>query len=339
MLHPVRSAFPPAVALFFLVFVAAGLAQSSVDEVHVVPRGSAVERVAGVELATATLGPTIPGAVIRTSADLVMVPVTIIDDMNRPVIGLDEDNFQVFENKKRQEIKHFSSEDAPVSIGIIVDSSGSMKNKLDRAREAVLQFCEASNPQDEFFLITFSDEPQLATDFTSRPEEIENALLTVQPKGRTSLLDAIYMGIRKMKDAHYARRALLVLSDGGDNHSRYSEKDVKHAVQEADVLLYAVGTYDQYFSSQEEMLGPELLRNVSDISGGQAFTLNNLRELPEVTGAIGMRLRHQYMLAYRPESSRKDGKWQKISVKLRLPHKMYTFLRVQARTGYYAAAQ
>jgi Ca-activated chloride channel family protein len=265
-----------------------------------------------------------------------MVPVTITDDFNRPVTGLDRDNFQVFENKKVQPIKNFSSEDSPVSIGIIVDVSGSMRDKLERARDAVRQFCDEANPQDEFFVITFSDVPNLATNFTDRPEEVQNALLTAQSKGRTSLLDAIYMGIRKMKDARYSRRALLILSDGGDNHSRYSERDVKNAVKESDVLIYAVGTYDRYVSTQEELLGPQLLQSVSDVTGGQAYTLTNEAELPAVARAIGTRLRHQYMLAYRPQTQSHDGKWHKIAVKLQLPKKWPSLLRVTARTGYYA---
>jgi Ca-activated chloride channel family protein len=276
---------------------------------------------------------------IRSSVDLVMVPVTITDGLNRPVTGLDQANFQLFENKKPQEIRHFSTEDTPVSVGLIVDTSGSMRDKMERAREAVHQFCEAANPQDEFFMITFADAPHLATDFTNKSEELENGLLAAQSRGRTSLLDAIYMGLRKMHDAHYSRRALLILSDGGDNHSRYSERDVMNAVKEADVLLYAVGTFDRYVNTQEELLGPELLQSVTEVTGGKAFTLTNVADLPAVTRAISLQLRHQYVLAYRPQSRPRNGKWYKISVKLRLPKRVHTFLRVDARTGYYAAAE
>jgi Ca-activated chloride channel family protein len=332
MLHSVRSTSCRVVLLFLLAYAGRVYSQTSIGDVHVVPRTSAIE------LATATSGPRLSG-LIRTSTDLVMVPVTITDNMNRPVTGLDRDNFQLFENKQRQEIKNFSSEDTPVSIGIIMDVSGSMANKLERARDAVRQFCEASNPQDEFFMVTFSDTPRLAADFTDRPEEIENALLTAQPKGRTSLLDAIYMGIRKMKDAHYSRRALLIISDGGDNHSRYSDREVKSAVREADILIYAVGTYDRYVTTREESLGPELLQNVAGVTGGQSYTLSNMAEMPEVTRAIGTHLRHQYMLTYRPQSRSHDGKWHKINVKVLLPKKWSTFLRVSARTGYYAGAE
>src|SRR5215469_4084863 len=325
--------FPAGVSLLgLLIITTASFAQTSINDVHIAPR----ER----SITIAPSSPHLPAAIdlIRSKVDLVTVPVTITDAMNRPVTGLDRDNFQLFENKQPQEIKNFSTEDTPVSIGIILDVSGSMRNKLERARDAVRQFCDASNPQDEFFLITFSDDPRLATDFTNRSEEIENALLVAQSRGRTSLLDAIYMGIRKMKDARYSRRALLILSDGGDNHSRYSEHNVKNAVREADILIYSVGTYDRYANTQEERLGPELLQDVSGVSGGQSYTLTNAAELPEVTRAIGIRLRHQYMLTYSPPKRDRDGKWHKINVKLLLPKRWSSFLRVSARTGYYASA-
>ncbi len=202
-----------------------------------------------------------------------------------------------------------------------------------------MQFCEAANPQDEFFMITFADVPRLATDFTTRLEKVENDLLTARSKGQTSLLDAIYMGIRKMRDARYARKALLILSDGGDNHSRYTERDVKSALKEADVTVYAVGTYDRYVATQEELLGPELLRAVAGITGGQAFTINDANEMAVVTRNIGSQLRHQYMLAYQPESAPRDGKWHKISVKLRLPKKISYLLHIDARPGYYASEE
>jgi len=321
-----------------LAFATSGApAQTAIDDVHIVPREKPVS-MASAAYATDP-AERLTAGLIRTSVDLVLVPVSITDGLHRPVIGLDQDNFQLFEGKKAQEIKHFSSEDTPVSIGILVDTSGSMSYKLERAREAVRQFCEAANPQDEFFMITFADLPLLETDFTTHPEEVENALLTAQSKGHTSLLDAIYMGVRKMREARYGRRALLILSDGGDNHSRYTEHDVKAAIKEADVMIYAVGTYDRYVSTQEELLGPDLLRSLSELTGGQAFTLTDLKQLPVVTRAIGTQLRHQYMLAYQPQSASRDGKWHKISVKLRLPKRLHYLLHVDARTGYYAGGE
>jgi Ca-activated chloride channel family protein len=337
----------------FLVFVFCianrTSAQTGLDDVHITSRltsalapsaSSDIEISKAEYLANAGTGDNgrLVRPTIHTNVDLVMVPVTITDSLHRPVIGLDQGNFQLYEGKKPQEIKHFSSEDAPISLGIIVDTSGSMANKIDRARDAVTQFCEMANPKDEFFMITFSETPRLVSDFTSSPERIENELLMTGPKGRTALLDAIYLGLQKMRAAQYGRKALLIISDGGDNHSRYTEKEIKSAVKEADVMIYAVGTYDQYVQTQEEFLGPELLKDVTGLTGGQAFTLTNPNQLPAAAKNIGSQLRHQYVLAYRPESSTHDGKWHKISVKLRLPKKL-PFFHVEARSGYYAPGE
>jgi Ca-activated chloride channel homolog len=273
--------------------------------------------------------------VIKQDVNMVLVPVSVTDPMQRLVTGLDQDNFQVYEGRKAQAIRHFSREDAPISVGIIVDSSGSMKDKTDRVREAVKEFCDAANLQDEFFLITFSDQPRLATDFTNEPPEIEKELLFMQPKGRTALLDAIYMGIQKMHRAQYGKKALLIISDGGDNHSRYGEREVKSLVKESDVMVYAIGTFDHYVPTVEEALGPGLLSEIAEPTGGRAFTIQSPNEMPEVAHRIGTELRTQYVLGYRPEDAPKDGKWHRISVKLRLPKKL-AFLRVHAKTGYYA---
>jgi Ca-activated chloride channel family protein len=316
--------------------VSQATAQSNLDDVHIAPREATVA-VANADyspdLALAALAPR-----IRTNVDLVLVPVSVTDGMQRLVTGLDQENFQVFEGKKSLPIKHFSSEDAPLSVGILVDVSGSMKSKMDRVQEAVNQFCEASNPGDEFFMITFSDEPHLASDFTSVPEDLQRELLFEHPRGQTSLLDAIYMGIGKMRQAKYAKKALLIVSDGGDNHSRYGEREVKAAVKESDVMVYAIGTFDRYVPTAEEMLGPALLASVAETTGGSAFVLEDPREMPKVARRIGVELRTQYVLAYHPEHAPRDGKWHKISVKLKLP-KQLAFLHVRAKAGYYASAE
>jgi len=313
--------------------LADGCAQTAIDDVHIAARGKPME-MATVAYTAAHAREISNGSLIHASATLVMVPVSITDDYQRPVLGLDQDNFQLFEGKRPQAIKNFSSEDTPISVGIIIDTSGSMAYKLERAREAVAEFCDQSNPDDEFFLITFADTPRLETDFTNRSAQIENDLLTVRSKGMTSLLDAIDMGMKKMRQARYGRKALLILSDGGDNHSRHTEREVKSAIKESDVMIFAVGTYDRYFVTQEELLGPELLHTVAGLTGGQAYTINNEKDLPKVTRRIGLQLRHQYMLAYQPQSVQHDGKWRKVSVKLRMPKKL-RFLHVNARPGYY----
>src|SRR6195256_6407288 len=231
-------------------------AQTSLDDVHVMSRQTA-PAVTSLVSSTQLLAGTYLH-VIKRDVNLVLVPVSVTDQLQRLVTGLGRENFEVFEGKKPQEIRHFSSEDTPVSVGIVLDSSGSMKDKMERVREAVHQFCETANPQDEFFLVTFADEPRMASDFTSVPEEIEKELLFTQPKGRTALLDAVYMALDKMHQAKYGKKALLIISDGGDNHSRYGEREVRAAVKESDVMIYAVGTSDRFVPTEEERLGPYL---------------------------------------------------------------------------------
>jgi Ca-activated chloride channel family protein len=321
------------VASTLVVASAIAFAQSDLDSAHIFPRQTPQM------LASASVAGS-PGHthVIKQNVDLVLVPVSVTDGMQRLVTGLGQSNFQVLEGKKVQEIRHFSNEDAPVSLGVIVDTSGSMKDKMERVREAVTQFCEVANVQDEFFMITFSDEPHMASDFTNTAEDIEKELLYINPRGRTALLDAIYMGIEKMRHARYSKKALLVISDGGDNHSRYGEREVKSAVKESDVMIYAIGTFDRYVPTQEEALGPSLLASVTQVTGGRAFTLENPNEMPAVAHRIGTELRTQYVIGYRPEKAPHDGKWHKISVKLKLPAKL-SFLRVHAKTGYYAGGE
>jgi len=304
--------------------------QTEISEVHVQPRVLANPP----QILTSKSQGT-----IRKRVDLVLVPVTITDTMDHAIAGLDQSNFRVFEGKHPQEIKHFSSEDAPVSIGIILDMSGSMKAKLERAREAVLELCRTANTEDEFFLIAFSDAPKMVQEFTQRVEDIQEKLLFVQPKGSTALLDAIYMGVDTMKMAKYQRRALVVISDGGDNHSRYTATEVKSLVKEADVLIYSVAIVDRYALTREEVLGPELLNEVSEVTGAQSFTLENPKYLAAITHKIGTYLRHQYVLAYRPDTSQDDGKWRKIKVKMTLLPKGLPQLLVHAKTGYYAPTQ
>jgi Ca-activated chloride channel family protein len=275
---------------------------------------------------------------LKVDVDLVLVPVTITDPMNRLVTGLEKENFQLFEGSSAQEIRTFSSEDAPVSLGVIFDSSGSMSSKMDRAKEAVVEFFKTANPQDEFFMITFSDEPETVSEFTNSVDEIQNKLIFAIPKHRTALLDAIYMGVSKMRQAKFAKKALLIISDGGDNHSRYTENEIKSVVKEADVMIYAIGIYDRYASAMEERLGPQLLSEITELTGGRAFTIDNPNDLADVATKIGVELRNQYVLGYRPTKVVRDGKWRKIKVKL-LPPKGLPPLRVYARTGYYAPVE
>jgi Ca-activated chloride channel family protein len=279
-----------------------------------------------------------PGKTMHMDVDLALVNITVTDPYNRLVTGLDTDNFRVFEDSVEQELVTFSAEDVPISIGVIFDFSGSMANKVAKAREAALQFFKTANPQDEFFLVSFNERAELTSSFTNSVEDLQSRMMLTVPKGRTALLDAIYLGLSQMRGARNAKRALLILSDGGDNHSRYSENDIKRLVKEADTQLYAVGIFDPLGyrnRTPEELNGPSLLSEVTEMTGGRVFAVEKLDELPDITTKIGMELRNQYVIGYRPSNKTHDARWRKVKVKLRAP-KGLPPLSVYAKTGYYA---
>lgn len=274
----------------------------------------------------------------KVEVDLVLVPVTITDPMNRLVTGLERENFVVMDNGERQEIRHFSSEDAPISLGVIFDMSGSMRDKIDKAREAVVEFFKTANPQDEFFMVAFNEKPVVISDFTQSVEKIQGQLVYAEPRGRTALLDAIYVALAKMREGHNQKKALLIISDGGDNHSRYTESEIKSLVKEADVQIYAIGIFGINPSTPEEQSGPVTLSEITDVTGGRTFTVDNPNELADVATKIGIELRNQYVLGYRPKTPVRDGKWRKIKVKLN-PPKGLPPLTVYAKSGYYAPTE
>jgi Ca-activated chloride channel homolog len=286
-----------------------------------------------------TPGQPIPrGRSIHVDVDLALVNVTVTDPYSRIVTGLEADNFRVFEDNIEQEVVNFSSEDVPISIGVILDLSGSMANKLGKAKEAALQFFKTANPEDEFFLVGFNERAQVLSPFTSNVEDLEGRMLTASAKGKTALLDAIYLGLTKMRDAQNGKRALLIISDGGDNNSRYNEKDIKQLVREADTQLYSIGIFEPiaYRSrTPEELNGPSLLNEMTELTGGRAFTIENLNDLPDIAAKIGMELRNQYILGYRPSNKAHDARWRKIKLKLRTP-KGLPPLTAYSKTGYYA---
>ena len=279
-----------------------------------------------------------PGALIRMNVDMVLVPITVTDPMNRLVTGLEKDDFQIYENIGEQRISAFAAEDAPVSIGIIFDLSGSMSSKLVRARESILQFIKTANPEDEFFVIGFNDRPELIEDFTSSVEDIQARLATVRSGHRTALLDAIYYGVQKMKEAKHQRKALLVVSDGGDNRSRYTEGEVRSQVRESDVEIYSIGIFDPYAATPEERTGPQLLNELSEETGGRLYRVDDISEMGDIAEKISTELRNQYVIGYTPKDLSRDGKWRKVKVKLNPPAGLPQ-LTVHARTGYYAPLQ
>ena len=187
-------------------------------------------------------------------------------------------------------------------------------------------------------MIAFSDKPHLVSDFTTSIEKIQGQLVYTVPQGRTALLDAIYLGINKMKQAKHQKKALLIISDGGDNHSRYTESEIRSLVKEADVQIYAIGIFDSSPATEEERSGPAMLSEVTDVTGGRTFTIDNPNELADVATKIGIELRNQYVLGYRPKSPLRDGKWRKLKVKL-LPPKGLPPLHIYFKTGYYAPTE
>jgi Ca-activated chloride channel family protein len=280
------------------------------------------------------------GEAIRTEVALALVNVTATDPNGRLVTGLERENFRVFEDGIEQEIIAFSSEDVPVSIGLIFDMSGSMSDKLEKARQAAVQFLQTANPRDEFFLVSFGDRAELTRPFTSSIEDLQNGMLYTTPRGRTALFDAIYLGLSQMRGARNSKRALLIISDGGDNHSRFTESDVRNFVKEADCQLYSIGLFDANDRGRtpEEFYGPTLLSEITELTGGRVFAVTSLNELPDIAAKIGLELRNQYVLGYKPGNVRHNGAWRKIKVKL-APPKGLPPLSIYAKTGYYAPNQ
>jgi Ca-activated chloride channel family protein len=278
---------------------------------------------------------------IRVDATLVQINVTVTDPLNRFVTGLEKEHFRLMEDKVEQEIVQFSAEDAPLSIGLVFDTSGSMGSKLQKSRQAAAQFFKTANSADEFFLVQFNDRPELVIPFTTDTEDIQNRLTFTQSKGRTALLDGVYLAMNEMKKARNPRKAILIISDGGDNSSRYTETEIKNAVRESDVQVYAIGIFEPASGrgrTPEEMMGPGLLSEMAEQTGGRAFPVENIAELPDIAAKIGVELRNQYVLYYSPKNANRDGKYRRVQVKLIQPRGLPT-LKAFYRLGYYAPSQ
>jgi VWFA-related protein len=275
---------------------------------------------------------------IRTDVDLVLIPVVVTDKQDRLITGLEKSHFKLFDDKVEQVITHFASEDVPASIILVFDCSGSMGPKLQKSRSAVAAFLNDANPEDEFSLIQFSDRAQVLVDFTPNVAEIQNKLLYLQSRGRTALLDAMYLAINEMRKAKNNRKAILVISDGGDNNSRYTFREVRDRVREADVQVYAIGILEPLsgrMRSVEELSGPALLDDLAVQSGGRLFEVDDLNELRDIATKVGAALRQQYVLGYTPAEPKRDGKYHSVKVTVARP-KGLPALRTSFRTGYYA---
>jgi Ca-activated chloride channel family protein len=276
---------------------------------------------------------------LRVDTHLVLVPVSVSDPTNRPVTGLEREHFKVFDDRVEQTVTHFAMDDEPVAVGLVFDISGSMGPKLRLARLAAAQFFKSANADDEFFLVQFNDTPRLVTPLTSRHEEIQNQLAFAQSKGRTALLDAIMLAMHEMKKSRKKRKALLILSDGGDNSSRYTDGEVRRIVRESDVLIYAIGVFEpsgMRARTVEEASGPGLLNDISEQTGGRHFPAD-ANELPDIAAKVGIELRNRYVLGYSPTGGQRDGRFHKVEVKLAPPRGLPK-LSAHWRTGYFAPA-
>jgi Ca-activated chloride channel family protein len=277
-----------------------------------------------------------PPQTLKVDVDLVLVNATVTDQLNRYVSGLEAPHFQVWEDKVEQKVEYFNAEDVPISIGIIFDVSGSMKEKIGTAREAAATFLKTGNPDDEYFLVTFANRPEVVADFTTDVTKLQSKLLLTPAKGMTAMYDSVYVGLEKLKEGTNPKKALLLITDGEDNRSRYTFQNVKDFVKEQDVQIYGIGIVDEWNSQLSAgHTGRAMIEELADLTGGRAFFPDSVYELEDICTKIAVELKNQYVLGYHSTNGAKDGKWRKLRVKVN-PPKGIQHLNVRAKSGYYA---
>jgi|HubBroStandDraft_5_1064220.scaffolds.fasta_scaffold09789_2 Ca-activated chloride channel family protein len=287
-------------------------------------------------------------AAFRTNTQMVLVPVTVTDHNGKTIEGLRADNFKVLEDQSPQQIVSFTAEDAPSSVGLVLDVSGSMRNALDMAKGVAHSFLQTANPEDEFLLLTVSTQPDTVSGFTTDIADLEEGIGRTSPGGMTALIDTVYLGLNSMRKARQPRRGLLILSDGMDNYSRYSKGELMRAALEADVQIYTIivgngsggsstggapfrpSLIAKPIDQAREHEGPNMLEELSEKTGGLYFRAQSDIEAREAAIKAGRALRNQYVIGYQPPSSGTTGKWHRIHVKSNLPK-----VNVYARNGYY----
>jgi len=276
--------------------------------------------------------------VLSVDSSLVLIPVHVTTALGVPVTGLQKINFYLCEDGAEQVIKSFTSEDGPISVGLVLDTSASMKNKTDRVSAATEAFFGTANPADEFFLVEFNGRARLAVPFTKDPNQLNSYVRRSRPSGNTSLFDAIHLALGVMKqNARYSRRALVILSDGGDNWSRRNFREIKRELTESDVQVYAMGIFDRDYNShhpREERNGPAVLEDLTAQTGGRDFPVARLEDLPAIATEISRDLRQQYILGYYSTNPVADGKYRRVTVQLTMPEQIPP-LRTDYRRGYF----
>ncbi|MEA2203752.1 MAG: Ca-activated chloride channel [Blastocatellia bacterium] len=276
---------------------------------------------------------------VLVNSDLITVTVTVTDSYGRYVSGLSEKAFSILDNKQPQEISFFSDEDAPVSVGVIFDVSGSMSgDKISRAREALSHFIQTSHNSDEYFLIGFNSRAQLLMDRTRDGNAVLDKLTFVQTRNQTALYDACYLGVERVQRGAHPKRALLLISDGQDNDSRYTFGQLRRVLKESDVVLYGIGILGGNDpGSPMGMEGQAILDELAGVSGGKTFYPRTSAEMDDIFESIALELRHQYSIGYKPAGFVPDGKWHKIKVKISPPRGLPR-LFVRSKEGYFAVA-
>jgi Ca-activated chloride channel family protein len=280
---------------------------------------------------------TLHAAHLRVDSTLALIPVHVATAAGSSVTDLSKENFRILEDNVEQRISYFATEDAPVSVGLLFDTSGSMRAKMHQSAEAAQAFFQTANSEDEFFLVEFNDRPKLSIGFTPDSSEVSRQISRMKPTGRTSLLDAIHLALVQMKRARNPRKALVILSDGGDNHSRKTATEIRRDVKESEVEIYAMGIFDSEDMGKlpiEERNGPHLLDELAAATGGTHFPVERLSDLAGIAAQIGNQLRSEYVLGYSPISEAHDGKYHRVTVDLEPPAGKPS-LRVFYRHGYY----
>ncbi|MFB3906245.1 MAG: VWA domain-containing protein [Acidobacteriota bacterium] len=265
----------------------------------------------------------------KVDVDTVVIRVTVTDSLNRYVVGLDKEHFKVFENKVEQTVSHFSNDKSPLSVGIILDISGSMGDNMLSARNSVVRFLEQGDEQDEYFLIGFNHQTELLQDFTSKGTNITADVATTSASGRTALYDALYLGLEKIRQAKNDKKALIIITDGEDNSSRYTFSEVKDFAKESDAQIYVIG------EKGDIGYGRGIINEIVRLTGGRAFFPSSFKQLDYYCDLIHTELRNQYVLGYSPSDKHFDGKWRKIKVRLEPPEGLPR-LSVRAKEGYFA---
>jgi Ca-activated chloride channel homolog len=281
-------------------------------------------------------------AVLRVDSSLVLIPVHVTNPIGQPITGLTIDNFRLSEDGTEQTLSAFAAEDAPVSVGLLLDASGSMRNKMEKVSQAATAFFQTANAQDEFFLVEFGGRTKLEVPFTTNWDNVYQRIVRTRPSGQTPLFDAVHLSLKVMKNAQHPRKALVILSDGGDNWSAHNFRQIRNALIESEVQVFAMGIFDadvEHNHPREERRGPMLLEDLTGPTGGRNYPVERLDDLPAIGEQISRELRDEYVLGYYSTNTARDGKYRRVKVNVTAGANDAPAARVYFRPGYYAPAE